>query len=247
MGRIDICCEVSVLSSCLAMPRQGHLQQALHIFAYLKRHHNSRIIMDPTYPDISTEDFPKYDWTDHYDVAKDDLPSNAPTPLGKEFVIRAFVDADHAGDVITRRSRSGFIIIVNSAPIYWLSKNQNLVECSSFGSELIAMKLCCEYIQALRYKIRMMGIPMTHNAFVYGDNQSVLWNTSCPDSILRKKHYGCYYHYIREGCASETWRTSYCTTKWNPSDILTKCTPAGEDRYRKVRFVMYDIYPIKDQ
>ena len=80
MGRIDICCEVSVLSSCLAMPRQGHLQQALHIFAYLKRHHNSRIIMDPTYPDISTEDFPKYDWTDHYDVAKDDLPSNAPTP-----------------------------------------------------------------------------------------------------------------------------------------------------------------------
>ena len=174
MGRIDICCEVSVLSSCLAMPRQGHLQQALHILAYLKRHHNSRIIMDPIYPNISTEDFPKYDWTDHYDVAKDDLPSNAPTPLGKEFVIRAFVDADHAGDVITRRSRSGFIIIVNSAPIYWLSKKQNLVECSSFGSELIAMKLCCEYIQAIRYKIRMMGIPMTHNAFVYGDNQSVL-------------------------------------------------------------------------
>ena len=59
MGRIDICCEVSILSSCLAMPREGHLQQVLHIFAYLKRHHNSCIIMDPTYPDILTEDFPK--------------------------------------------------------------------------------------------------------------------------------------------------------------------------------------------
>lgn len=91
----------------------------------------------------------------------------------------------------------------------------------------------------------MMGIPMTHNAFIYGDNQSVLWNTSCPDSILKKKNYGCYYHYIREGCASKTWRTSYMvTTSWNPSDLLTKCLPTGENRYRKVRFIMYNIYPI---
>ena len=61
MGRIDMACEVSVLSSCLAMPRQGHLQQVLNIFAYLKRHHNSRLIMDPTYPDIPLDDFPDYD------------------------------------------------------------------------------------------------------------------------------------------------------------------------------------------
>ena len=30
MGQIDIACEVSMLSSCLAMPREGHLQQVLH-------------------------------------------------------------------------------------------------------------------------------------------------------------------------------------------------------------------------
>ena len=192
-------------------------------------------------------DFPDYDWSDHYDVKKDEAPANAPPPLGKEFVIRAYVDADHAGDIVSRRSRTGFIVIVNSAPIYWLSKKQNLVETSSFGSELLAMKHCCEYVQGLRYKIRMMGIPMTHNAFIYGDNQSVLWNTTCPDSILRKKHYGCYYHYLREGCAAETWKTSYMTTSWNPSDILTKCIPAGENRYRKVRFVMYEIYPLKKE
>ena len=43
--------------------------------------------MDPTYPDTLTEEFPKYDWTDRYNIEKDELPSNAPTPLGKEFVI----------------------------------------------------------------------------------------------------------------------------------------------------------------
>ena len=61
MGRIDIACEVSMLSSFLAMPREGHLQQVLHIFSYLKHHHNSRIIMDPSYPDIKVSDFPDYD------------------------------------------------------------------------------------------------------------------------------------------------------------------------------------------
>ena len=78
MGRIDICCEVSMMSSCLAMPREGHLQQVLHIFAYLKRFHNPRIIMDPTYPDLDKDDFPNYDWENHYKTYKDEIPSNAP-------------------------------------------------------------------------------------------------------------------------------------------------------------------------
>ena len=54
-----------MMSSCLAMPREGHLQQVLHIFAYLKRFHNSRIIMDRTYPDLDKDDFPNYDLENH--------------------------------------------------------------------------------------------------------------------------------------------------------------------------------------
>ena len=116
--------------------------------------------MDPTYPDIKSSDFPDYDWEHHYRHYKEEIPNNIPEPFGLEMVIRAFVDADHAGDPLTRRSRTRFIIIVNSAPIYWLSKKQNSMETSSFGSEFLAMKHCCEYIRGLRYKIRMMGIPM---------------------------------------------------------------------------------------
>ena len=46
--RIDITTEVSELSSFLAAPRDGRLNQALHIFAYLKKHHNSGIVFDPS-------------------------------------------------------------------------------------------------------------------------------------------------------------------------------------------------------
>ena len=57
MGRIDIWCEVSMLSSFVAMPREGHLQQIYHIYGYLKSHHNARIMLDPTYPEVSQDDF----------------------------------------------------------------------------------------------------------------------------------------------------------------------------------------------
>jgi hypothetical protein len=51
-----------------------------------------------------------------------------------------FVDADHAGYRVTRRSHTGVLIFVNRAPILWFSKRQNTVEASTFGSEFIVAK-----------------------------------------------------------------------------------------------------------
>ena len=48
LGRIYIAVEVSQISSFLAMPRQGHLVNALHIMSYLKIKHNSRLLLDPS-------------------------------------------------------------------------------------------------------------------------------------------------------------------------------------------------------
>ena len=50
LGRIDICLEVSMMSSHLAMPRKGHLDQVLHIFAYLHKYHNTELVYDPSDP-----------------------------------------------------------------------------------------------------------------------------------------------------------------------------------------------------
>ena len=58
-GRVDIATEVSLLSSFLAYPREGHLETALHIMGYLKNKHNTRLVFDPTYPNIDMGDFPK--------------------------------------------------------------------------------------------------------------------------------------------------------------------------------------------
>ena len=101
--------------------------------------------------------FPKRDWSKFYGDVLEEKPPNAPEPFGKEFIMRAYVDSDHAGEKITRRSRTGSLVLLNSASIYWLSKKQTAVETSSFDSEFIAMKQCTEYLRGLRYKLRMMG------------------------------------------------------------------------------------------
>ena len=119
-----------------------------------------------------------------------------PEPRGLGFIMCAKVDADHASDTITRRSRMGFLVYLICAPIYWWSKKQNSMESSSFGSKFIAMKQCCEYVRGLRYKLWMMGISCEDPTFIYGDNQSVLANTTIPDSTLKKKSQSITYHFV---------------------------------------------------
>jgi hypothetical protein len=118
---------------------------------------------------------------------KEELPPNMPEPRGTGFVIRAKVDADHAADTVTRRSRTGFLVYLNCALVCWTSKKQTSVETSSFGSEFVAMKQCCEYLRGLRYKLRMMGIPCEGPVYIQGDNQSVLANTTSEAELYVKE------------------------------------------------------------
>ena len=104
------------------------------------------------------------------------------------------------------------------------------------------MKLCCEYIRGLRYKLRMMGIPVEGPAYIYGDNQSVLANTSIPDSTLKKKSQSIAYHFVREGAARSEWRTSYVNTHDNEADLLTKQLPNGEKRRGFVQRMLHHIF-----
>jgi len=118
LGRVDIATKISLLSSHLAYPREGLLDAALHVMAYLKQKHNSRLIFDPTYPNIDMSSFPTYDWTEFYWDVQEAIPHDMPEPLGKDIDIRMFCDSsDHAGEKRTRRSCTGFLIFCNMALI----------------------------------------------------------------------------------------------------------------------------------
>ena len=241
IGRVDIATEVSLLSSYLAYPREGHLEAALHIMGYLKQKHNTRLVFDPTIPDINLSQFPKYDWTEFYGDIKEALPPDMPEPLGKEIDLRMMVDSDHAGDKATRRSRSGILIFMNNALIDWLSKRQPTIETSVFGAEFVAMKLGIERLRGIRYKLRMMGIPITGPSYIYGDNKSAITNSTTPESTLAKKNNAICYHAIRESVASGESLLTHIPTVDNLADLMTKVT-FGAKRRRLVSKILYDIF-----
>lgn len=222
LGRVDILLETSLMSSHLAMPRLGHLEQVFHMFGYLKEHPKRKIAFDPTHPEIDERMFKEYDWFDFYRDAKEAIPGDMPPPRGNAMSTNAFVDADLAGNKITRRSQTGILIFCNRAPIVWYSKRQNTVETSTFGSEFTAMKTAIELIESLRYKLRMFGVPIEGSTNIFCDNEAVVKNTTMPESVLKKKHHSIAYHRSREAVAAKTVRIAKEGTETNLADLFTK-------------------------
>jgi hypothetical protein len=183
------------------------------------------MVFDDARIHISAERLIAHDWQDFYHDAKESLPPNALEPRGSPVQMNCFVDSDHAGNHVTCRSHTGVLIFLNHAPITWFSKAQNTVETSTFGSELVAMRIATELIESLRYKLRMFGIPLEGTANVFCDNQSVVTTVSVPESTLKKKHNSIAYHRVREAVAAGTIRVIKEPTETNLADMLTKPLP----------------------
>ena len=237
LGRIDIAMIVSMLSSHLALPREGHLQQVYHVFGFLKARPKRTLAFDPQHPDIDEKRFIKCDWHDFYRGAKESIPGDAPMARGNVVSTHCFVDADHAGNRVTRRSQTGILLFVNRAPIVWFSKRQNTVETSTFGSEFVAMRISVELVEALRYKLRMFGIPIEGPTNVFCDNEAVTKNSIHPESTLKKKHNSIAYHRTREAVAAGTIRVTKEDGKTNLADVLTKPLPQATSDFLCDRFM----------
>ena len=225
LGRVDILLETSLLSTHLAMPRIGHLNQVYRMFGYLKLYPKRKLAFDAQHPMISERMFRKHEWCDFYRDAKEAIPHDMPNPRGNSMSTHCFVDASHGSDRATRRSQTGILIFCNRAPILWHSKRQNTVEASTFGSEFQAMKNAVELVESLRYKLRMFGVPIEGPTNIFCDNEAVYKNTSLPESTLKKKHHSIAYHRCREAVAAQTVRVAKEGTKTNLSNLFTKVLP----------------------
>jgi hypothetical protein len=180
---------VAMLSRYLANPREGHLSEVIHFFAYLKAHDRSSLIFD--HQDIPNDEshFHSGDWSQYYPDT-----SNAPEPRGQSVLMSCFVDADHDGCRVTRRSHTGMLIYVQNTLIIWYSKRKNTVEPSTFGLEFIAVKTALEQVEPLRYNLRMMGIAIDGPTNMFCDYKSVFKNSAFPELTIKTKHNSIAYH-----------------------------------------------------
>ena len=103
------------------------------------------------------------------------------------------------------------------------------------------MKHGIETLRGIRYKLRMMGVKVDGPTYIFGDNMSVIHNTSKPESVLKKKSNSICYHFVREAVVTKECLTSHIPTAKNVADLLTKVL-SGRKRRDLVAALLADIY-----
>ena len=68
-----------------------------------------------------------------------------------------WVDADWAGDTDTRRSHTGYILVLNGGPISWKSRRPETVSLSTFEAEFVAASQAGQEALYLRETLKDFG------------------------------------------------------------------------------------------
>ena len=71
--------------------------------------------------------------------------------------LRAFSDADWANDVDTRRSTTGYILLLNGGPAVWKSQKQSVIALSTLQAEYVAASVACREILWARHFLPELG------------------------------------------------------------------------------------------
>ena len=185
------------LSRYRVAPRRGHLDRAKRIFGYLKKYKYGAIRIRTGLPDHSKFVDQAFDWMySVYGSVAEDLPKNAPVPLGKRVVMSTYKDANLYHDWTTGRAVTGILHFLNGTPVDWYSKRQNTVGTATYGSKLVAARIATDQIIDLRMTLLYLGVPVVEKSYLFGDNQSVVTSSTVPHSSLNKQHNALLYHRV---------------------------------------------------
>ena len=223
IGRFDIITAVMTMSGFRAAPRKGHLDRLKRIYGYLAKMRHAGIRIRTEEPDYSDLPDLEHDWARSvYGEITEILPHDAPEPLGKYVTLTHFVDANLMHDIVTGRSVTGILHLVNKTPMDWYSKKQATVETATYGSEFVAARICVEQIIDLRNTLRYLGVPIRSKSYMFGDNKSVVDSSMQVHAKLHKRHTMLSFHRVREAVASGMIGFYFIPGEINPADILSK-------------------------
>ena len=132
-----------------------------------------------------------------------------------------FSDADWAGDVSTRKSRSGFIFVLGGAAVSWQSRLQDIVTLSTAEAEYVAATEAGKESVWLGQLLFELGETNVQSD-LYLDNQSAIKIAKNPVFHRRTKHIDVRYHKIREWVAMKKFDVKFVRSIDMAANFLTK-------------------------
>ena len=122
-------------------------------------------------------------------------------------------------NVVTGRSVTGILHLLNKTPIDWYSKKQSTVETATYGSEFVAARTCVEQVIDLRNTLRYLGVPIQEKSYMFGDNQSVVNSSMQVHAKLHKRLTMLSIHRVQEIIASGLLNFVFIPGQMNPADL----------------------------
>lgn len=140
--------------------------------------------------------------------------------------VKALCDADWAGEVIQRRSTTGFIVYLGSCPVSWQSKKQSTVSRSSTEAEYRSLANTAAEVSWIRHLLCDLHIRIPSAPLLKCDNMSAIALASNPIFHSKIKHLDNDFHFVRERVQRNDLNLEYVSTKEQTADILTKGLPS---------------------
>ena len=115
-------------------------------------------------------------------------PSNS-GPMNQPNILWGFVDSDWAGCQDSRRSTTGFTLMLNGAAVAWKSKRQSVVALSSAEAEFMAASALVQEVIFARRLLENLGFPQPGPTLIYEDNRTcIAWSEGSVGGSDRAKH-----------------------------------------------------------
>ena len=137
-------------------------------------------------------------------------------------------DANHAGDIASRKSQMGVALFLGSCPIEATSRQQNSTAISVFESELIAASEAAMSVVHVDNCLKQLGIEVKKPIPLLIDNQSVCDVAATGKKTHRTRHIGVRYFFIREKVEDGLIKTCKAASEDQPADGLTKVMSGDE-------------------
>lgn len=148
----------------------------------------------------------------------------------------AFSDSDWAGDKDSRRSTTGYTLMMSGCAVAWKSCLQKIVACSSTEAEYIALSETMREVLWIRQILGELGFNQVEATTVMEDNQGCIAISKNRRTDKRTKHIDLRFHFCRDQVERGSVKVEYCPTEEMIADALTK--PINAPKFKWCRSAM---------
>ena len=137
-------------------------------------------------------------------------------------VVYAYVDADHAGDLDNRRSRTGYVMMLHGGAVSWKTRLQDRTSMSSTEAEYYAASEGFGEAKWFRMLLAELELMPTKPTVILEDNKSCINLSENPVYQYRTKQIETRHHQLREAVRFKEIVLEHISTEFQGADSLTK-------------------------